>query len=69
MITKDGYAAVPWGDRFVIIYNGKQLKDVETAEEAAAYIRAQQKKNKNKLSKAPRTNKKSKSVGRLTFDD
>jgi ABC-type uncharacterized transport system ATPase component len=48
MITKDGYAAVPWGDRYVIIYNGKQIKDVATAPEAVAFIRAEQKKKKRK---------------------
>lgn len=48
MITKDGYAAVPWGDRYVIIYNGQQIRDVATAAEAVAYIRDCQKKSKSK---------------------
>lgn len=57
MITKDGYAAVPWyGTKYVIIYNGQQIADVDSAEEAVAYIRNQQKI------------KKSKSTGRLRFD-
>ena len=68
MITKDGYAAVPWGDRYVIIHNGFQIADVESADKAVEYIRAQQKKDKAKLSKAPSTNKKTKSKGRLTLD-
>jgi hypothetical protein len=25
MITKDGYATVPWGDRFVLLHNNEQL--------------------------------------------
>ncbi len=73
MITKDGYAAVPWGDRYVILYNGQQLEDVATAEEAVAYIRNQQKitkaqTNKPRSSKPRKTNKQSKSKGRLTLD-
>jgi hydrogenase maturation factor len=61
MITKDGYAAVPWGDsKYVIIHNGFQIADVDSAEEAVAFIREQQKKTK--------TNKKTKSKGRLTLD-
>lgn len=34
MITKDGYATVPWGDRFVLICNGYQISDHATDEEA-----------------------------------
>jgi hypothetical protein len=73
MITKDGYAAVPWGTRYVILYNGQQLDDVATADEAVAYIRNCQKNgippaNKKPLSKTRTTNKKTKSKGRLTFD-
>ena len=60
MITKDGYAAVQWGERYVIIHNGFQIADVDTADEAVAFIREQQTKTK--------TNKKSKSKGRLTLD-
>ena len=69
MITKDGYAAVPWGERYVIIHNGFQIANVDTAAEAVEYIRAEQSKDKAKLSKAPKTNKKSKSKGRLTLGD
>ena len=69
MITKDGYASVPWGERYVIIHNGFQIADVDTAAEAVEYIRAQQSKDKAKLSKAPKTNKKTKSKGRLTLGD
>lgn len=61
MITKDGYAAVPWhGEKYVIIYNGQQIADVDSAAEAVAYIREQQRKTK--------TDKKSKSKGRLTLE-
>lgn len=71
MITKDGYAAVPWGERYVIIYNGQQISDVATAAEAVAYIRNAQKSTNQKQSKSttPRTHKKSKSKGRLTLGD
>lgn len=70
MITKDGYAAVPWGTRYVILYNGEQISDVATAAEAVAYIRDAQKTTKQKASRStsPKTHKKSKSKGRLTLD-
>ena len=70
MITKDGYAAVPWGTRYVILYNGEQISDVATAEEAVAYIRNEQKNGNQKQprSTTPRTHKKSKSKARLTLD-
>jgi len=70
MITKDGYAAVPWGERYVILYNGEQISDVGTAAEAVAYIRNAQKTTNQKQSKSttPRTHKKSKSKARLTLD-
>jgi hypothetical protein len=37
-VTKDGYAAVPWGKRLVIIYDGQQLTDVSTQRQALKYI-------------------------------
>lgn len=37
--TKDGYAAVPWGKRLVIIYNGEQLTDVSTVLQANKFIK------------------------------
>jgi hypothetical protein len=37
--TKDGYAAVPWGKRFVVIYNGEQLTDVSTVLQAQKFIK------------------------------
>jgi hypothetical protein len=52
MITKDGYAAVPWYDeKYVIIYNGQQIADVDSAEKAVAFIREQQKKTKTQKEK------------------
>jgi hypothetical protein len=39
-ITKDGYAAVPWGKkRLVIIYEGRQLTDVSTVKQAQKFIK------------------------------
>lgn len=38
-VTKDGYAVVPWGKRFVIIYNGEQLVDVKTDKQAQKFIK------------------------------
>jgi hypothetical protein len=69
MITKDGYAAVPWGERYVIIYNGEQISDVATAAEAVAYIRNAQKASNSKTPTKPRRQTKRKSVGRLTLGD
>lgn len=37
--TKDGYAAVPWGKRLVILHNGHQVHDVKTIREANAFIK------------------------------
>jgi hypothetical protein len=37
--TKDGYAAVPWGKRLVILYNGEQLEDVSTVIQAQKFIK------------------------------
>jgi ABC-type uncharacterized transport system ATPase component len=37
--TSDGYAAVPWGKRFVILHNGQQLEDVKTITEAQKFIK------------------------------
>lgn len=52
MITKDGYAAVPWyGEKYVIIHNGQQIADVDSAAAAVSYIRDQQKLNKQSATK------------------
>lgn len=37
--TADGYMAVPWGKRLVIIHNGQQLEDVSTVRQANAFIK------------------------------
>jgi hypothetical protein len=37
--TADGYAAVPWGKRLVIICNGDQLEDVSTVRQANTFIK------------------------------
>jgi hypothetical protein len=38
-ITSDNYAAVPWGKRYVILYNGQQLTDVKTVLQAQKFIK------------------------------
>lgn len=43
--TKDGYAAVPWGKRLVIIYNGQQLGDVSTVLQANKFIKKHREDN------------------------
>lgn len=68
MITKDGYAAVPWGTRYVILHNNEQISDVDTAADAVAYIRNAQNASNPKALPKPRRQSKRKSVGRLTLD-
>ena len=68
MITKDGYAAVPWGTRYVILHKNEQISNVGTAAEAVAYIRNAQNASDPKALPKPRRQSKRKSVGRLTLD-
>ena len=42
---QDGYAAIPWGSRFVIIYNGEQLEDVSTVRQANTFIKKHREDN------------------------
>lgn len=35
----DGYAAVPWGKKFIIIYQGQQLEVVNTEAAANKFIK------------------------------
>jgi len=37
--TSDGYAAVPWGKRYVILFQGQQLEDVKTILQAQKFIK------------------------------
>lgn len=60
MITKDGYAAVPWGSRFILLCNGYQLSDHKTYDECIEAL----KKHRNKT-KPTRTGVGKKSKGRL----
>jgi hypothetical protein len=54
VITKDGYATVPWGDRFVLIYNGEQLSDHKTDQQAIEALKKHREKNKPKPPKGAR---------------
>jgi hypothetical protein len=38
-ITKDGYAAVPYGNQLMVIYNGQQLKVCRTENSARKFIK------------------------------
>lgn len=38
-VTKDGYAAVPFGKQLMIIYNGKQLHVCRTVNSAYNFIK------------------------------
>lgn len=51
MITKDGYAIVPWGKRFVLIYNGFQISDHPSEESGINAI----KKHRTKVNGANKT--------------
>lgn len=37
--TSDGYAVVPWGKRYVILFQGQQLEDVKTVLQAQKFIK------------------------------
>tara|TARA_R110000868_G_scaffold335198_1_gene595965 strand:- start:742 stop:924 length:183 start_codon:yes stop_codon:yes gene_type:complete len=37
--TEDGYAAIPWGHKLVIVFNGEQLIDVKNQKEALQFIK------------------------------
>lgn len=37
--TSDGYAAIPWGKRYVILFQGQQLEDVKTVLQAQKFIK------------------------------
>lgn len=52
-VTKDGmWAAVPFGNRFMIIHNGQQVQVTNTLETAKKNINAQIKASKKANSKA-----------------
>lgn len=42
-VTKDGYAAVPYGNQLIVIYNGEQLKLCRTESSANKFIREHRK--------------------------
>jgi hypothetical protein len=48
-VTKDEmYAAVPFGNKFMIIHNGQQITVCQTLEKAKEYIAKKHKPSKNK---------------------
>ena len=65
MITKDGYATVPWGNRFVLIHNGFQISDHKTEEQAIAALKKHQKKTQGASKK---TGTRSKSKAKLVIE-
>jgi hypothetical protein len=38
-VTKDGYAAIPFGKQLMVIYNGQQLKVCRTENSARKFIK------------------------------
>jgi len=67
MITNDGYATVPWGDRFVLIHNGFQISDHKTDEQAITALKKHREKNKPNPTKraTKKTGTRSKSKGKI----
>lgn len=49
--TQDGYAAVPFGDNFMIIYRGQQIDVVNSEEEAQKFIENDRAKSKTETPK------------------
>jgi hypothetical protein len=48
-VTKDElYAAVPFGDQFMVIYKGQQITVCQTLEKAKEYIAKKHKPTRNK---------------------
>ncbi len=45
-ITKDGYAAIPFGKQLMVIYNGQQLKVCRTENSARKFIKEHSSKPK-----------------------
>jgi hypothetical protein len=45
MITKDGYAIVPWAKRFVLLHNNEQLSDHRTTDQATVAMNKHRKNN------------------------
>jgi len=37
-ITQDDYAAVPWGNKLIILYNGEQIGEVANIRESQKFI-------------------------------
>jgi hypothetical protein len=70
MITKDGYATVPWGNRFVLIYNGFQISDHKTDEQAIEALKKHREKNKPKPAKraTKKTVTRAKAKGRIDLE-
>jgi hypothetical protein len=70
MLTKDGYATVPWGDRFVLIYNGEQLSDHKTDQQAIEALKKHREKNKPKPPKnaSKKSGTHSKSKGKIVLE-
>jgi hypothetical protein len=48
MITKDGYAIIPWAKRFVLLYNNEQLSDHRTVDQATVAMKKHRENNKPK---------------------
>lgn len=63
-ITDDGYSAVPWGKKLVIIYNGEQLEDVSTIRQANAFIKKHREDSDQGVTKFFQNSKKSSRISK-----
>jgi hypothetical protein len=47
------YACVPWGNQFIVVYNGEQLKVCRTEQSARNYIKKHKPVNVSNLQSSP----------------
>jgi hypothetical protein len=59
MLTKDGYATVSWGHRFVLLWNGQQLSDHSTDAEAVEALKKHREQQNKPKTKKPKNKSKS----------
>ena len=52
-ITKSGIAAVPWGNKLMIVYQGQQVKVCNNEKTARAHVKKLEKVNVSNLQSSP----------------
>ena len=51
--TKNGIAAVPWGNKLMIVYQGQQVKVCNNEKTARAYVKKLERINVSNLQSSP----------------